>query len=204
MITKYIFFDMGGTLIDEKISDDRRITDTLMQPNAPDESEFRRVMAKYYRLNCDGYKRALEHFGLNRAVWNCNGERLYPNCVPVLAKLAEKYTLGIIANQLAGAEQRLETYGIRRYFDVIISSAEAGFAKPDKRIFLAALERTNCAPSECMMIGDRLENDIMPAAVLGMNTVWIKQGWGALGDVNLLERAPDCIVENLSELLQIF
>lgn len=195
---------MGGTLIDEKISDDRRIADTLMQTNSPDESRFRRVMAQYYRLNCDGYKRALEHFGLNKAFWNCEGERLYPDCISVLAKLAAKYNLGIIANQIAGASQRLEAYGIRRYFDVISSSAEAGFAKPDKRIFLTALKHANCAPSECVMIGDRIENDIIPAAALGMKTVWIKQGWGALGDVNLLERAPDYIVENLSELLQIF
>lgn len=178
MKIKYIFFDMGSTLIDESESDDLRIFETLKQQNAPSESEFRCVMKEQYRMNRDGYKQALARFGLRKALWDCTKERLYPNCIAVLDDLASNYKLGIIANQIAGAEKRLKQYGIGQYFDIIISSAEVGFAKPDKRIFLAALNQVDCSPSECVMIGDRLENDISPAAALGMHTVWIKQGVG--------------------------
>lgn len=204
MQIKWIFFDMGSTLIDEKVSDDLRITETLMQQGAPDEAEFRRVMAEHYRMNRDGYKCALADFGLNKVFWNCGYERLYPDCISVLAKLSDKYKLGIIANQPAGAESRLEQYGVRQYFDVVASSAEVGFAKPDEKIFLAALAQADCTPSECVMVGDRLDNDIAPAAALGMHTVWVRQGWGALGNVALLEHAPDITVENLTEMLKYF
>lgn len=201
---KWIFFDMGSTLIDEKESDDLRIAETLLQCGAPDQAEFRRCMAQHYRMNRDGYKCALADFGLKKALWNCEYERLYPDCNSVLAELSVKYRLGIIANQPAGAEHRLEQHGIRQYFDVIASSAEVGFAKPDEKIFLAAMAQADCLPSECVMTGDRLDNDIAPAAALGMHTVWIKQGWGALGNAALLERSPDVTVENLTEMLKFF
>lgn len=201
---KYIFFDMGSTLIDEIISDDKRIADTLMQPNAPTEQAFREEMARNYRKNLDGYKQALAAFGLKKVLWDSSGERLYPDCAAVLAELAAKYRLGIIANQPAGSEKRLEQFGIRQYFDVVAASAEVGFAKPDLRIFETAMAQAGCTPSECIMVGDRLDNDIAPAAALGIRTVWIKQGWGALGDVDLPEAKPDFIVESLTDLRKYF
>ena len=201
---RYIFFDMGSTLIDERISDDKRIAETLTQANAPDEQTFRREMERNYRKNLDGYKQALASFRLKKLMWDCGGERLYPDCAEVLASLREKYRLGIIANQSAGSEQRLEAFGIRQYFDVVAASAEMGFSKPDRRIFEAAMERAGCVASECVMVGDRLDNDIAPAAAVGMRTAWIRQGWGALGNMDLLERKPDFIVENLSDLLKYF
>ncbi len=201
-MVKYIFFDMGSTLIDELISDGKRIADTLMQANAPTEEDFRGEMARNYRKKLDGYKQALAAFGLKKVLWDCGGERLYPDCAAVLAELAAKYHLGIIANQPTGSEQRLEAFGIRQYFDVVAASAEVGFAKPDPRIFETALSKADCAPSECVMVGDRLDNDIAPAAALGMHTVWIKQGWGALGDVDLLAAKPDFVAEDLTDLLK--
>lgn len=199
---KCIFFDMGSTLINEIISDDKRIADTLMQSDSPTGQAFREEMARGCRKNLDGYKQALVTFGLKKVLWDSTGERLYPDCAAVLAALKSKYNLGIIANQPAGSERRLEQFGIRQYFDVVAASAEVGFAKPDPRIFEAAMAQMDCAPSECVMVGDRLDNDIAPAAALGMQTVWIKQGWGALGDVDLLAAKPDFIAENLTDLLK--
>lgn len=39
-------------------------------------------------------------------------------------------------------------YGIRQYFDIIISSAEVGIAKPDLEIFKMALDKSGCIPEE--------------------------------------------------------
>ncbi|MBR4040277.1 MAG: HAD-IA family hydrolase, partial [Clostridia bacterium] len=60
----------------------------------------------------------------------------------------------------------------RKYIDIVVASAEEGVAKPDKRIFEIALERADCKRSEAAMIGDRLDNDIVPANELGMYTIW--------------------------------
>lgn len=53
------------------------------------------------------------------------------------------------------------------------------------------------------MIGDRLDNDIIPAQNVGMKTVWIKQGFGKFGNTNKFSISPDYNIENLSELLDL-
>lgn len=78
-------------------------------------------------------------------------------------------------NQPLGTSERLENLGVRKYIDLIIASAEEGVSKPDRRIFEIALERSRCRPENAVMIGDRIDNDIVPAKQLGMKTIWIKQ-----------------------------
>jgi 8-oxo-dGTP diphosphatase/putative hydrolase of the HAD superfamily len=119
-------------------------------------------------------------------------------------QLSATYKLGIIANQNPGSEARLERYGLRQYFDVIVASAEAGVKKPDPRIFTLALERANCSPEQAAMIGDRIDNDIFPAKVLGFTTVRILQGYGRLQVPKSSEYEPDFTVDALAQLLNIF
>lgn len=52
------------------------------------------------------------------------------------------------------------------YIKLIVASAEEGVAKPDKRIFEIALDKANCEPQAAVMIGDRVDNDIVPAKAL--------------------------------------
>ena len=85
---------------------------------------------------------------------------------------------------------------------MVVASAEEGVAKPDKRIFEIALERANCKLEETAMVGDRLDNDIVPANEIGMYTIWIKRGnWKDAYPREELEQ-PDMTVESLSELCE--
>lgn len=84
------------------------------------------------------------------------------------------------------------------------ASAELGISKPDKKIFLKALEISHCSPENAAMIGDRLDNDIYPAMALGMKTVWIKQGISAYQQLDNNGSAPDHIIKSLIELTEIF
>lgn len=54
------------------------------------------------------------------------------------------------------------------------------------------------------MIGDRLDNDIAPAKRVGLKTVWIRQGFGGMGDPLTEEQKPDYFVGDLSELFELF
>ncbi len=54
------------------------------------------------------------------------------------------------------------------------------------------------------MVGDRLDNDIVPAKKVGMKTVWIKQGLGGLASAIHKNEQADYEIENLSELLDLF
>ena len=86
----------------------------------------------------------------------------------------------------------------------MIASAEEGVSKPDPRIFEIALERAGCKVENAVMIGDRIDNDVVPAKKMGMKTVWIRQGGGGLWQLQGPEQQPDFTVDNLGELVKIF
>ena len=112
--------------------------------------------------------------------------------------------LGIIANQSAGTAQRLENWGLLKYFDVVAASAELGVSKPDRLIFEKAIELAGCQFHNAVMVGDRLDNDIIPAKALGMKTVWIRKGLSIYQSVDLGKDIADWIIDTLSDLKVIF
>ena len=86
---------------------------------------------------------------------------------------------------------------------MIVASAEIGYAKPDKEIFEKAFELAGCTAEESVMVGDRLDNDIIPAKALGMKTVWIKNGLAQFQNIELGNGIADYQIHSLSEILQI-
>ena len=199
---KWIFFDLGSTLIDESDCVEYRIQELLKQPNAPSRETLERRMIELAFQNRLPYKDAAAEFGLETVKWPKHLEKMYEGVQELLEKLIARYRLGIIANQSMGTEQRLVNYGIRQYFDIILSSAEAGMSKPDLKIFETALDRAECIPKNAYMIGDRLDNDIEPAAQLGMHTIWVKQASFAYGNLNLIRHKPDQIVDSVTDVLK--
>lgn len=201
---KWIFFDLGSTLIDETDCIEFRVAETLKQAGAPSKEEFYRQMEYFASVNMLPYKDTVKKFGLENVRWLKELEKLYSESQEVLQALHGRYKMGIIANQSAGTEERLVQFGIRDYFDVVAASAEAGVAKPDKRIFELALSQAGCSACEACMVGDRLDNDITPAAEMGMSTVWVRQGWFGMGNVDLVRFKPNFTVDSISDVLRIF
>ncbi len=195
----WIFFDLGSTLLDESGAERRRMEETVAGSNVTYEAFFEAALDAA-RRNENGYKAALERFGLTKTPWRPEEETLYPETRELLKRLSGQYRLGVIANQEPGAEQRLERFGIRPFFDVIVCSAESGVAKPDPRIFLMALEQANCPPERAAMVGDRLDNDVIPAKELGMRTVWVRQGMGGLAVSRTPEEGPDVTIDHIDQL----
>ena len=200
---KWLFFDIGSTLVDEtKVYDD--IFHKIAVAGGVSVEEVKTRAIGFYKQNKRGHREVIRLLGVDYPEWSPLYEELYPDTMECLRILKKKYKLGIIANQIPGAEKRLEEMGIRRYFDVIVSSAEEGVAKPDPRIFNIALIRAGCTPEQAVMIGDRIDNDIVPAKQMGMKTVWIRQGVGRYWNIQGDCETPGYEVNNLSELLSIF
>ena len=75
--------------------------------------------------------------------------------------------------------------------------------KPEIKIFQIALDRAGCKPEEAVMVGDRLDNDIVPANKIGMTTVWIKQGFGGFTEPQTIDETPDYIIDKLTDIYQL-
>jgi len=74
--------------------------------------------------------------------------------------------------------------------------------KPEPGIFKTALQRMELAPEEVIMVGDRLETDILGAQSLGMKTAIVLSG--VTNPVQLSEwtPAPDFRAEDISDLIK--
>jgi len=147
--------------------------------------------------------RMLEHYARNIRPRYAEKQRLKPGVKPLLSLLKKRYRLGIIANQPVETRALLKRFDLERHFGVIVLSDEAGATKPSKKIFEIALERASCPPEKAVMVGDRLDNDVVPAKKLGMKTIRIKFGLAA-GQKPLCElEKADCSLFNLKSLREV-
>ena len=201
---KWLFFDIGSTLVDETEAYNHRIRE-MIQNTAVSFEEFDRMRIHFAKQGLNGDLEAIKHFGLTKTPWHSEDEIPYSDAAATLKELKRRrYCIGIIANQPPGAVDRLEAWGFLKCIDVVAASAELDVSKPDRAIFERALDMAGCSPSEAAMIGDRLDNDIIPAAEFGMVTVWIPNGLSIYHEPSKFRCKPDFIVNNLSGLLRIF
>lgn len=195
---KWLFFDIGSTLINEEKAYQDRIEQAIAETNITYDTFYQRMLV-LFQEGLKGDLIALQEYSLERPKWKSELEILYPDAKIVLETLHNRYKIGIITNQLPGLEERLEKFAIRQWIDLIISSADCGFSKPSSKIF----QQASCSASSATMIGDRLDNDIAPAKALGMKTIWIKQGFSAYSPIQSPSEEPDFTVNSLSDLLKI-
>ena len=200
---KWIFFDLGSTLVDETDVYKSRCEYAIKQLNIDPEEFINRVYEKA-KVSPTPIRSAAEAYGVVLPEWDNSLEKLYDGARRVLSGLHGKYKLGIIANQTLGTQERIDNWGIGQFFDVVIASAEAKCAKPDPMIFSMALKKANCKPIDAFMVGDRLDNDIIPAKKMGMKTVWVRQGYATNQTIDDESKRPDYIVDSIEELTELF
>ncbi|MBR1390735.1 MAG: HAD family hydrolase [Lachnospiraceae bacterium] len=200
---KWIFFDLGSTLVDESDVYTSRCEFAIRQLNIF-PAEFMNKVYEEAKISPTPIRAAAKAYGVVLPEWDNSLEKLYEATRSVLSGLHGKYKLGIIANQSLGTQDRIDNWDIGQYFDVVMASAEAGCAKPDLKIFTMALNKAKCEPTEAVMVGDRLDNDIIPAKKLGMKTVWVRQGYARYQSIDDESKRPDYIVDSIDELTGLF
>jgi len=130
--------------------------------------------------------------------------RLFPGAAEALEALGETYRIGLITEG-EGAAQRaqLERLGIAGCFDSVVISHEVGLHKPGIALYNYALGCADLSPSEAVMVGDRVDWDLIPAATVGMGTVLFTQGNIYLGLRDELDFEPDWTAGDYAELIGI-
>ncbi|HET9895409.1 MAG TPA: HAD family hydrolase [Streptosporangiaceae bacterium] len=180
-----VWFDVGETLIDES-REYGTWADWLGVPRHAFSAVFGAVIARG-----GDYREVFQHFRpgfdlekerqarLDAGIGEfLNGHDLYPDARPCLAALREAgYFVGVAGNQTERAGRLLR--GLNLPCDVLATSDEWGAAKPDAAFFGKLAEVSGQDRREIAYVGDRLDNDIAPAARAGLVTVWVRRGpWG--------------------------
>ena len=95
--------------------------------------------------------------------------------------LAEAHTLGlrtVIASNTYWRDsdsywEDFKLLGMADHVDAIVTSNDAGHLKPHPAVFEMAVRASGAEPGRCVVIGNKEENDILPALALGMRTILV-------------------------------
>jgi HAD superfamily hydrolase (TIGR01549 family) len=202
-----VVFDVGEVLIDET-TEYGTWADWLGVPRHTFSAMFGAVIARG-----EDYRQVFQHFkpGFDLATERqkrldaglgefFNGRDLYPDVRPCFDELkAVGYVVGIAGNQTARAGQFIRELNLPS--DFIATSDDLGAEKPSVAFFEKVLELTGCEAHEVVYVGDRYENDILPAKEAGFATAIIRRGpWGFINADEPAAGSADIHLESLGQL----
>jgi len=121
--------------------------------------------------------------------------RAFPDAKPCLESLLP-HRLGIISNGVRDQQiGKLKRAGLLSHFSVMVFSEDAGFGKPDSRIFMKACEQARENPRNCVHVGDSIDADVLGSRSLGMHGVFL--------DRSRSIQASTLTISTLSELSSV-
>ncbi len=197
MALKAVFFDVGETLVDES-GYWGRVARLVGVPGHVLLAALGATIARG-----ESHRRVFELVGVERpaAVDDVvyGRSELYPDARPCLAHLRrDGYLVGVAGNQTAALERWARNEDLP--VDVVGSSAGWGVAKPERAFYTRVVAEAGCEAAEVAYVGDRVDNDVLPALEAGLVAIHVRRGpWGYLQEGS--ERAH-LRVDSLAELPQ--
>ncbi len=199
---KAVLFDLGGTLV--KIVDVPEIFRRILETYGfrVDADEIRKAheanqkeidveagqvklgTAFWTKWNATilrkiGIENGAEFLGqkISDVWWDHADLQLFPDVLPTISQLkAEKVKTGIVTNALrSDYEQILQRLQVGSYFDVTVGTDDCQAAKPNRRIFLYALEKLHAKPLETLFIGDDVLRDYEGSRQAGLKSLLINR-----------------------------
>jgi FMN phosphatase YigB (HAD superfamily) len=205
-----VFFDLGYTLWNED-----RAWSLWAKTLGVSASEFFAVLGSVIERR-EHHHRAFEilqpGFDLARAPAQRRGadmtgtfctEELYSDVMPCLQELdSAGYRMGVAGNYLADFAVTLREMNLP--FEYIGSSEEWGVEKPSPAFFARIVQVSSVTPREIVYVGDRVDNDVLPAKAAGMVSVFLRRGpWGFIHAVRPQAAQADFRIDSLAELRKV-
>lgn len=104
----------------------------------------------------------------------------YPEVPGALARLrGEGFTLVVASNWDVSLHDVLARTGLDVLLDGVVTSAQVGAAKPDGRLFAAALAVAGVGPAQALHVGDSFEEDFEGALRAGLDAAWLDREGGS-------------------------
>lgn len=198
------FYDIAGKRLDKCSSDDINnarfeaadyLDKNHLILNEKDEVkqfyEYYRIVSEY--LHLDLTENELLTLAKDRT-YNMNNYVIYPDAHRVIQELSRTYRLGIISDTWPSVENQLRSLDVLQFFSFTTYSFSLGTFKPDKRMYLDALQKCGCDAKETVFIDDSLRN-LEGAAELGITPVLIAANPVSDVDTSFIK------IHSLSELI---
>ncbi len=132
---------------------------------------------------------------------------LRPEAPALLEALRSRgFRLGMISNVLSRrlVPACLAEYGIDGYFEHVLTSAEFGWRKPNRRIFDEAVRLMGVPAAACAYVGDTLSRDVIGARRAGYGlAIQIRSFLTARSDRGIVDVEPDAAIQDLMEVVEL-
>ncbi len=133
--------------------------------------------------------------------------KIEPDTHDTLTKLKKMgYRLGLISNASNSPDlnRLVDNHDLRKFFEIVVISADEGIRKPDPAIFKNTLTRMGVKPENAVMVGDTLPADILGAQQIGMKSIWIARRADRSENNEVLGKIkPDYTIHDLSSLVDL-
>ncbi len=187
MTVTVVFFDVGETLIDESrlwelwakwLNVSSAVFLATLDSVIRDRAHHRQVFQRL-RPGFDLEAAQAERLAAGWPPDVAGPQDLYPDargCLKTLRSLG--YRIGVVGNQPSAIEHTLQAGDLG--VDLVASSQTWGVAKPSPAFFQRIVDSAAVPAAEIAYVGDRLDNDVLPAVELRMVGVFIRRGPGVV------------------------
>jgi HAD superfamily hydrolase (TIGR01549 family) len=166
-----VVFDVGETLVDETWNWER-VADECGVPRFTLMALVGATIARG-----ESHRHALDLLGIEPPRGSFFHDHFYPDAVECLAELRGRGLLVGAAGNMAVEHEDL----LRPYVDFVTSSERLGVEKPAPGFFDRIAGLAGVEPARIAYVGDRVDNDVLPALEAGMVAVHVRRGpWGFL------------------------
>jgi FMN phosphatase YigB (HAD superfamily) len=206
-MTRWVCFDVGETLFDERGFWDRW-ADWLGVPRAAFRVELARIIAagRHHREVFDHFRPGFDVTAAQAARLAAGHEvaplpeELFPDVRHCFGGLRETgMRIAVAGNTSVLWEHAVLRAGLGQ--DVLASSARWQVAKPEPAFFARLAEACSARPADMAYVGDRLDNDALPAVAAGMAGIWLRRGLWAGAQRGSPEAArASAAIDSLAEL----
>ena len=207
MSVEAVAFDVGETLVDETRVWSMwadwlgvpRFTLMGVMGSVVERDEHHQRVFDYFRDNFD----LDEAYAARREAGSRSGspvDDLYPDVAGCFESLADVgFRLAIAGNQPSQIEAPLMALGLP--VELVAASATWGVEKPSPAFFTRLADELRLPPDRIAYVGDRVDNDVLPARAAGMVSVFIRRGpWGYIHARRPDADLADIRIETLAEL----
>ena len=152
-----------------------------------EEQRRRRIVGLFEAFNVTLNEEAIKVYDVYLKSFEDNW-CLFIDVWEVLNKLHnDGYKLGVISNgDLEQQTLKLKKTGIYELFDIVTTSSEYSYSKPDIRLYEEVIKRFKINKNEMIMIGDEFKKDVLPCLSIGIKAIWLNRN-GKENAYNVLE-----------------
>lgn len=217
----WVFLDAGGVILDEsehELARGRAITKVLQCPE-PDYSleHYRRDCEEAVSAYCPSVYRFVvwKHTKPDRAAFAAlydehlrlfQGEapplRLFAGVGEQIRRLQDEARIGLAGQYGHEVADLLRAHDLDRCFSALETHEHFPVTKPDPRFYERVLALARATADRVVMVGDRIDKDVIPAKAVGMRTIRVRVGLHRNQEPRLPEEYPDVEIPGVATLAQ--